>query len=65
MSKITRSRITGMKELKEKLKSVSDGIIHDAMAEPYARLNFDKSVYKEGQEVAEKLAKPLNLEDWS
>lgn len=54
-------------EIGRKIRHVnrSSGIIHDAMAEPYARFKFDKAVYVEGEKVAKKLSKPLNLEDWS
>lgn len=54
-------------EIGRKIRHVnrSSGIVHDAIAEPYARLRFEKSVYEEGEKVAQRLAKPLNLEDWS
>jgi len=54
-------------EIGRKIRHVnrSTGIIHDAMAEPYARFKFDKAVYVEGEKVAKRLSKPLNLEDWS
>ncbi|NLD09767.1 MAG: hypothetical protein GX667_09310 [Xanthomonadaceae bacterium] len=62
-----RKEMDKVYEIGRKIRYVNQscGIVHDAMAEPYARLNFDKSVYEEGQEVAKKLAKPLNLEGWS
>lgn len=62
-----RKEMDKVYEIGRKIRYVNQscGIVHDAMAEPYARLNFDESVYEEGQEVAKRLAKPLNLEDWS
>ena len=62
-----RKEMKKVYEIGRKIRHVnqSSGIVHDAMAEPYARFKFDKAVYEEGEKVAKRLAKPLNLEDWS
>lgn len=64
---VVKGEMKKLYEIGRKIRHVnrSSGIIHDAMAEPYARFKFDKAVYVEGEKVAKRLSKPLNLEDWS
>ena len=56
MSKITRSRITGIKELKEKLKSVSDDMINKGGRS--ALRSAANVIRKEAKERAERLDDP-------